>query len=119
MKEIANKVIICNIHRFLQFLIIEVFYSAKFLHLRETKLRKDVDGIADPKKYIFDLIKESKIRQLSGICPRGTARIGDDYNEKLTKFVKSSWNPKLAMMNSSSLKKTIKRLESYTPRYSE
>jgi transposase len=29
MKEIANKMIICNIHRFLQFLIIEVFYRAK------------------------------------------------------------------------------------------
>jgi hypothetical protein len=29
MKEIANKMIVCNIHRFLQFLIIEVFYRAK------------------------------------------------------------------------------------------
>ena len=29
LKEIAAKMIICNIHRFLQFLIIEVFYRAK------------------------------------------------------------------------------------------
>ncbi len=29
MTEIANKMIVCNIHRFLQFLIIEVFYRAK------------------------------------------------------------------------------------------
>jgi hypothetical protein len=29
MKEIANKMIVCNIHRFLQFLFIEVFYRAK------------------------------------------------------------------------------------------
>jgi len=29
MKEIANKMIVCNIHRFLQFLITEVFYSAE------------------------------------------------------------------------------------------
>ena len=29
MKEIANKMIVCNIHRFLQFLVIEVFYRAK------------------------------------------------------------------------------------------
>ena len=28
MKEIANKMIVCNIYRFLQFLIIEVFYRA-------------------------------------------------------------------------------------------
>ena len=30
-KEIAGKMIVCNIHRFLQFLVIEVFYRAKFL----------------------------------------------------------------------------------------
>jgi hypothetical protein len=29
MKEIANKMIVCNLHRFLQFLIVEVFYRAK------------------------------------------------------------------------------------------
>ena len=29
MKEIAAKMIVCNIHRFLQFLVIEVFYRAK------------------------------------------------------------------------------------------
>ena len=31
MKEIANKMIVCNIHRFLLFLIIEVFYRARYL----------------------------------------------------------------------------------------
>ena len=29
MKEIANKMIVCNIHRFLQFFFVEVFYRAK------------------------------------------------------------------------------------------
>ena len=29
MKEIAGKMIVCNIHRFLQFLVIEVFYRAE------------------------------------------------------------------------------------------
>ena len=29
LKEIANKMIVCNIHRFIQFLVIEVFYRAK------------------------------------------------------------------------------------------
>jgi transposase len=31
-KEIANKMIVCNIHRFLQFLIVEVFYRAQFYY---------------------------------------------------------------------------------------
>jgi len=30
-KEIAGKMIVCNLHRFLQFLIVEVFYSAKII----------------------------------------------------------------------------------------
>ena len=29
MKEIANKMIVCNIHRFLKFLMVKVFYRAK------------------------------------------------------------------------------------------
>jgi hypothetical protein len=32
MKEIAGKMIVCNIHRFLQFLVIEVFYRAKIFN---------------------------------------------------------------------------------------
>jgi len=32
-KEIAGKMIVCNIHRFLQFLVIEVFYRAKIRNL--------------------------------------------------------------------------------------
>jgi hypothetical protein len=33
MKEIAGKMIVCNIHTFLQFLVIEVFYRAKNLEI--------------------------------------------------------------------------------------
>ena len=29
MKEIAGKILVCNIHRFLQFLIVKVFYGAQ------------------------------------------------------------------------------------------
>ena len=35
MKEIAGKMIVCNIHRFLQFLVIEVFYRADISNLVE------------------------------------------------------------------------------------
>jgi hypothetical protein len=36
-KEIANKMIVCNIHRFLQFLIFEVFYRAQNLMTRKKR----------------------------------------------------------------------------------
>ncbi len=35
MKEIAGKMIVCNIHRFLQFLIIEVFYRASLFKKKD------------------------------------------------------------------------------------
>ena len=38
MKEIANKMIVCNIHRFLQFLVTEVFYRAKKIKMRRILL---------------------------------------------------------------------------------
>ena len=34
MKEISGKMIVCNIHRFLQFLVIEVFYTAEFFTIQ-------------------------------------------------------------------------------------
>jgi len=33
MKEIAGKMIVCNLHTFLQFLIVKVFYGAKKLEI--------------------------------------------------------------------------------------
>lgn len=40
-KEIANKMIVCNIHRFLQFLFAKVFYRAKFfIHFLLVKIKK-------------------------------------------------------------------------------
>jgi len=92
---------------------------AKFLHIHENKLKTRVDGIADPKKYIFNLVSESNIKQLKGICPNPGARIGPNYNEKLVKFIFSSWEPSLAMSNSPSLKRSINRLNEYFPSYSE
>ena len=44
MKEIANKMIVCNLHRFLQFLIVKVFYRAIFsstpLHFYRVSARR-------------------------------------------------------------------------------
>jgi hypothetical protein len=42
MKEIANKMIVCNIHRFLQFLVVKVFYRAKEMEWRYNNREKDL-----------------------------------------------------------------------------
>jgi hypothetical protein len=60
MKEIANKMIVCNIHRFLLFLIFEVFYKAKNFPLFtvkrvfpkvffSTSRSDDLSAIVDPR----------------------------------------------------------------------
>jgi len=50
MKEIANKMVVCNIHRFLQFLIMKVFYRAIFFFLKipgiHARLRPEIYGSA-------------------------------------------------------------------------
>ena len=41
IKEIANKMIICNIHRFLLFLTVEVFYRAEKRGIRESQINPE------------------------------------------------------------------------------
>jgi hypothetical protein len=43
MKEIAGKMIVCNIHRFIQFLVIGVFYRAVFSNPRFPLLSMQAD----------------------------------------------------------------------------
>jgi hypothetical protein len=52
LKEIAGKMIVCNIHRFLQFLVIEVFYRAE----KSKKLK-----VYDSNPGYFFPINEEKI----------------------------------------------------------
>lgn len=92
---------------------------SKFLHLREKKLKRRVDSIANPKQYIFKLVTEANLKHLKGICPKPGARIGPEYNDKLKRFVLNSWDPNLARENSPSLNRTIDRLKEYSPCYTE
>ncbi|MGA9085143.1 MAG: hypothetical protein WB284_00360, partial [Methanoregula sp.] len=41
-KEIANKMIVCNIHRFLQFLRVKVFYRAEILFVESLKIAQNL-----------------------------------------------------------------------------
>jgi hypothetical protein len=60
MKEIANKMIVCNIHRFLQFFIIEVFYKAKFLGYFEINCVRlfHIYGVKDHSRYTVIQLQE-------------------------------------------------------------
>jgi hypothetical protein len=53
MKEIANKMVVCNIHRFLQFLIVKVFYRAKIFKLIFLKQPAISMGSLDPQALFF------------------------------------------------------------------
>src|SRR5208337_440219 len=73
MKEIANKMIVGNIHRFLQFLIIEVFYRAVFRIFSTLLLRSIMTNTAAPdrtpprrfRRFFWNKINQKKISDAS------------------------------------------------------
>jgi len=91
---------------------------AKFVGIREGSIPHDVDQIEDSKKYLIDLVKQSRKTGLrSDIVPAqgSTARVGPDYNGRLIDFVERLWDPDVARERSPSLRKAIELLDSFEP----
>lgn len=91
---------------------------SKFLGIREDLIPEAVDEIQDAKKFLIDLAKRSRKKQVClDIVPKegSTAKIGPDYNGRLIHFVENFWNPNVAKDFSPSLQKTIKVLDEFKP----
>ena len=91
----------------------------RFLGLsRHTQLPQDPDAIEDPKRFIIDLARRSPRRDLkSDIVPaaNSTARVGRNYNGRLSDFVKSHWSPSRASATSESLNRAFQAVRAFTP----
>lgn len=91
---------------------------AEFIGVEECLIPTGVDEIPDAKRFLIDLARRSRKRQLrEDIVPRegSTARIGADYNGRLTQFVKSRWDPNTAKELSPSLRRTMESLDVFQP----
>jgi transposase len=61
IKEIANKMIVCNIYRFLLFLILEVFYRAEILENKERMLKLQLIDKNTQNEFVADVVKSRNI----------------------------------------------------------
>jgi hypothetical protein len=91
---------------------------SKFLGIRKELIPDNVDNIGDPKQFLVNLAKGSRYKELRGALvprPNTTAKIGPEYNSRLSEFVENLWNPDRASQNSHSLTKAIVRIMNFDP----
>lgn len=88
---------------------------AKYLGITFSKIPVDTDSIPDPKQLICNLSRKSKKKFVrEGIPPKDQYAVqGYDYNAILIYFIQSKWNIPNAVECSSSLKRTVERLEDW------
>ncbi len=89
---------------------------SKFLRISPEMIPVDVEGIADPKRFLIDLARKSPnfgLRSdLAG--PQGSLRKqGPDYNGRLISFVREDWKPEVARSRSPSLSRTMDALDAF------
>lgn len=95
---------------------------AKFLGIRPTLIREDVENIRDPKNELIRLASKARKKDLrQDICPpvRSTRTVGPNYNARLAAFVKQQWDPTIARQRSPSLARTIDRLVDFRPTWAQ
>jgi hypothetical protein len=91
---------------------------AAFLGVPESRIPLNVDEIEDPKRLLINLARRSRkgyIRR--DIVPQdgSTARVGPDYNGRLTSYVVKHWDPAIAKEHSPSLQKAIDAMDTFEP----
>jgi len=89
-----------------------------FLGVPINRLPINPDQLIKPKAALIDLVKKSKKKRLiEDIVPKpgSTAKIGRNYNGRLTAFVLERWDAHQAARNSESLCRTMRRLAQFRP----
>jgi hypothetical protein len=86
---------------------------SQFLSVSAREIPTNPDTLVNPKQVIVDLAKKSKLKDVrSALIPAtANARTGPYYNQMLSQFCRSVWDPSEAANNSGSLRKTLGRLD--------
>ncbi len=91
---------------------------AQFLGIREGRIPLKVDDIPNAKIFLINLARESPKRELRMdiVPPEGsTAKVGPDYNGRLSRFVEQRWDPGVAKESSPSLRRAVELLDRFEP----
>lgn len=90
---------------------------SSFVGIRKDLIPLDSDLIPNPKEFLVNVIRKSSKREIkTAIVPKtkSTALVGPNYNGKLIEFINTSWSLIEARLNSRSLEKTIKAIDSFS-----
>jgi hypothetical protein len=87
---------------------------AEFLGVAVGRIDDDIENqVLHPKEYVIQLVQKSSKREVKfDILPaKGSqSKTGLGYNDRLTEFVKTSWQPLVAAGRSRSLERAINKL---------
>ncbi len=94
---------------------------ARFLRIRSGLIPRDPESLADPKRTLIDLAARSRSRDIRGdlVPPRGSSRVqGPDYNGRMAQFVNEHWDPAVAAASAESLRRALRAVNAFQPRWS-
>lgn len=86
---------------------------ARFLNVPVVKIPRDVEALADPKQALVNLARSSRSKMIrEALVPRTgyTAVEGPLYSSEVARFVRLSWSPAAAQLQSDSLHRCINQL---------
>ena len=93
---------------------------AGFLGIHPRNIPSEVDSIQDPKGELVSLARTSPKRELrNALVPRAgsTARVGRDYNGRLSEFVRSDWRLDESKRLSPSLLRAVNAVKAFEPQW--
>ena len=87
----------------------------RYLGMSSAKIERNVETIVEPKEYLLNLAKGSKLAVRRELLPEqgAIASQGFGYNSSLCRFVELDWSPERASDNSLSLRRALTRTESW------
>ncbi|MCP5052212.1 MAG: DUF4276 family protein [bacterium] len=91
---------------------------SRFLDINTALLPLDMDSVGDPKQFLIQLAKKSRIKELKNAIvpkPGSKAKVGPDYNGSLIGFVHEKWDVQRAIQRSDSLKRTVDEIAQFKP----
>ena len=89
---------------------------AEFLSISVADIPYKLDEIADPKEFLLAKARKSRSKRLiDDIVPRpsSTAKIGPNYNARLSEFVRNNWDVFEAVKYSESLNRAFRKVQEF------
>lgn len=89
---------------------------ADFLSISESHFPYKMDELSDPKQFLLAKARKSRKRSIKeDIVPRdrSTAKIGPNYNARLSDFIRNNWDVHRAKKCSESLNRAFSRVQKY------